>query len=97
MKRPLHDRVFVRADKHKEKVTATGIIIPEAHSAGPVVDGEVVAIGPGYFKEGRFIETTVKAGQRVSYLKHAGQEIEVGGEKLLLLFETELVAVDDAP
>ena len=95
MKRPLHDRVFVRADKYKEKTTAGGILLPEAHSAGPVVDGEVAAIGPGYFKDGKFIETTVKAGQRVSYLKHAGQEIEVGGEKLLLLFETELVAVDD--
>lgn len=97
MKRPLHDRVFVRPDKPAEKKTASGIVLPETNNHGPVAEGTIVAVGPGYFKDGRFIETTVKPEQRASYLKHAGQEIEVGGERLLLLFESEIVAVDDAP
>jgi chaperonin GroES len=84
---PLHDRVIVRPAKAEEK-TAGGIIIPDTAKEKPQ-RGTVVAAGPGKKDE----PVSVKAGDSVLYGKYAGTEIQIEGEDLLILRESDILAV----
>jgi chaperonin GroES len=84
---PLHDRVIVRPAKAEEK-TAGGIIIPDTAKEKPQ-RGTVVAAGPGKKDE----PVTVKAGDLVLYGKYAGTELQINGEDLLILRESDILAV----
>jgi chaperonin GroES len=84
---PLHDRVIVRADAAEEK-TAGGIIIPDTAKEKPQ-RGTVVAAGPGKKDE----PVTVKVGDSVLYGKYAGTEITIGGEELLIMRESDILAI----
>lgn len=84
---PLHDRVIVKPAKAEEK-TAGGIIIPDTAKEKPQ-RGTVVAAGPGKKDE----PLTVKAGDSVLYGKYAGTEFQINGEDLLILRESDILAV----
>jgi chaperonin GroES len=84
---PLHDRVIVRPAKAEEK-TAGGIIIPDTAKEKPQ-RGTVVAAGPGKKDE----PVTVKAGDSVLFGKYAGTEFQINGEDLLILRESDILAV----
>lgn len=84
---PLHDRVIVRAAE-AETTTAGGIIIPDTAKEKPQ-RGTVVAVGTGKKDE----PMTVKAGDTVLYGKYAGTEITVGTEDLLIMRESDILAV----
>ena len=84
---PLHDRVIVRPAKAEEK-TAGGIIIPDTAKEKPQ-RGTVVAAGPGKKDE----PVTVKAGDSVLYSKYAGTEIAVDGEDLIIMRESDILAI----
>ncbi len=85
--KPLHDRVIVRAAAAEEK-SAGGIIIPDTAKEKPQ-RGTVVAVGPGKKDE----PTTVKEGDTVLYGKYAGTEITVEGEELLIMRESDILAI----
>ncbi len=84
---PLHDRVIVRAAEAETK-TAGGIIIPDTAKEKPQ-RGTVVAVGTGKKDE----PMTVKAGDTVLYGKYAGTEISVGNEDLLIMRESDILAI----
>ncbi|MBK7691087.1 MAG: co-chaperone GroES [Bacteroidetes bacterium] len=84
---PLHDRVIVRAAEAETK-TAGGIIIPDTAKEKPQ-RGVVVAVGTGKKDE----PMTVKPGDTVLYGKYAGTEITVGTEELLIMRESDILAV----
>ena len=84
---PLHDRVIVRAAEAETK-TAGGIIIPDTAKEKPQ-RGTVVAVGSGKKDE----PMTVKAGDTVLYGKYAGTEINLDGEELLIMRESDLLAI----
>jgi chaperonin GroES len=84
---PLHDRVIVRPAKAEEK-TAGGIIIPDTAKEKPQ-RGTVVAAGPGKKDE----PVTVKIGDTVLYGKYAGTELTVEGEELLIMRESDILAI----
>ncbi len=84
---PLHDRVIVRPAKAEEK-TAGGIIIPDTAKEKPL-RGIIVAAGPGKKDE----PTTVKNGDTVLYGKYAGTEIRFEGEDLLIMQESDILAI----
>ncbi len=84
---PLHDRVIVKAAPAEEK-TAGGIIIPDTAQEKPM-RGTVVAAGPGKKDE----PMTVKAGDTVLYGKYAGQDIEVEGDKMLIMRESDILGI----
>jgi len=84
---PLHDRVIVRPAKAEEK-TAGGIIIPDTAKEKPQ-RGVVVAAGPGKKDE----PVSVKAGDAVLYGKYAGTELQLNGEDLLILRESDILAI----
>ncbi|MBL7754020.1 MAG: co-chaperone GroES [Bacteroidota bacterium] len=84
---PLHDRVIVRAAAAETK-TAGGIIIPDTAKEKPQ-RGVVVAVGTGKKDE----PMTVKSGDTVLYGKYAGTEITVDGEDLLIMRESDILAI----
>lgn len=85
--RPLSDRVIIKRNETATK-TAGGIIIPDTAKEKPGT-GTVVAVGRG--KEGEAME--VVEGDVVMFSKHAGVEIEIDGEELLIMRESEIWAV----
>ena len=84
---PLHDRVIVRAAAAETK-TAGGIIIPDTAKEKPQ-RGTVVAVGTGKKDE----PMTVKVGDTVLYGKYAGTEITVDNEELLIMRESDILAI----
>ena len=85
--RPLQDRVLVEAAAAEEK-TAGGIIIPDTAKEKPQ-KGVVVAVGNGKKDE----PMTVKVGDRVLYGKYAGTELELDGEKYLIMRQSDIFAI----
>lgn len=85
--KPLADRVLIKAAPAEEK-TAGGIIIPETAKEKPL-QGEVLAVGNGTKDE----EMVLKAGDTVLYGKYAGTEVELAGEKYLIMRQSDVLAV----
>jgi chaperonin GroES len=93
--KPLEDRVLVKPIEAETK-TASGLFLPESAKEKPV-RGKVVAVGPGKrLENGKRAEMSVKAGSTVVYGKYAGSEVEIKGEKHLIIRESELLGVLDA-
>lgn len=84
---PLHDRVIVKPAKAEEK-TAGGIIIPDTAKEKPQ-KGTVIAAGPGKKDE----PVTVKVGDTVLYGKYSGTEIVIEGDDLLIMRESDILAI----
>jgi chaperonin GroES len=84
---PLHDRVIVKPAKAEEK-TAGGIIIPDTAKEKPQ-RGIVLAAGPGKKDE----PVTVKVGDTVLYGKYSGTEIQIEGDDLLIMRESDILAI----
>lgn len=90
--RPLHDRVVVRRIEAESR-SAGGIVIPDSASEKPD-QGEVVAVGPGApLDDGSVRPVTVQPGDRVLFGKYAGSEVKLHGEELLVIKESEILAV----
>ncbi|MGH2726152.1 MAG: co-chaperone GroES [Actinomycetota bacterium] len=89
---PLEDRVIVKALEEETQRTPTGIIIPDTAKEKPQ-EGEVVAVGPGRFEDGKRIPMDVKVGDRVIYSKYGGTEVKVEGDEYLVLSARDLLAV----
>lgn len=91
MVKPLADRVVVRPLDREEK-TASGILLPDTAKEKPQ-EGEVVAVGPGRFEDGKRVELEVKVGDRVIFSKYAGTEIKVNNDEVLILRESDILAI----
>ncbi|MBN1453327.1 MAG: co-chaperone GroES [Anaerolineales bacterium] len=90
--KPLGDRVVVEPIE-QEEVTAGGIVLPETAKEKPQ-QGKVLAAGPGARDEdGKRIAMDVKVGDKVLYAKYAGTEFKMDGKKLLILRESDLLAI----
>ncbi len=90
--RPLDDRLVVKPSEPEEK-TAGGIVLPDTAKEKPQ-RGEVTATGPGKLLDsGSRAAMLVKVGDLVMYGKYSGTEIEVAGEKLVILRESDVLAV----
>ena len=85
--KPLADRVLVVPAPAEEK-TIGGIIIPDTAKEKPL-KGEVVAVGNGTKDE----ETVVKVGDTVLYGKYAGTELELEGNKYLIMRQSDILAI----
>ncbi len=91
--RPLHDRVVVRRQE-EEQTTAGGIVLPGSAKEKPN-QGEVIAVGVGRILDnGDVRPVDVKVGDIVVFGKYAGSDtIEVDGEELVILTESDIKAV----
>ena len=94
--RPLGDRVLVRRVEEESK-TKGGIIIPDTAKEKPQ-EGEVLAAGPGARDEdGKRIPMDVKAGDRILFGKWSGTEVKIDGEDLIIMKESDILGLVDAP
>jgi chaperonin GroES len=90
--RPLGDRLVVEP-REKEEKTASGIILPETAKEKPQ-EGTVLAAGPGRIDDhGKRIDMDVETGDVVLYARYAGTEIKIDDRKLLILKESDILAV----
>jgi chaperonin GroES len=90
--KPLGNRLVVEP-LEAEEVTPGGIVLPETAKEKPQ-KGTVLSIGPGERDDkGKRIEMDVQTGDTVLYAKYAGTEIKVDGKKLLILKETDVLAI----
>jgi chaperonin GroES len=94
--RPLHDRVVVKRIDQDEK-TKGGIIIPDTAKEKPQ-EGEVVAVGPGARNEqGQLVPLDVKKGDRILFGKWSGTEVKIDGQDLLIMKESDILGIVEAP
>ena len=90
--RPLHDRVLVRRVDEDEK-TSGGIIIPDTAKEKPS-QGEVVSVGPGERDDtGNRVTLDVKKGDKILFGKWSGTEVNVNGEELLIMKESDIMGI----
>ena len=90
--KPLGGRVIVEPIE-QEEMTAGGIILPETAKEKPQ-EGKILAAGPGDRDEdGNRIAMEVKVGDKVLYAKYSGTEVKVEGKKLLILRESDILAI----
>jgi chaperonin GroES len=90
--RPLGDRVIVEPSEGDEQ-TPGGILLPETAKEKPQ-QGTILAVGPGRRDDdGDIIAMDVKVDDKVLYAKYAGTEIKLDGKKVLILKESDILAV----
>ena len=90
--RPLADRVIVKQSQAEEK-TKTGIVLPDTAKEKPT-QGKVVSVGPGKLDEkGKPMEIGLRPGDTVYYSKWSGTEVEVAGDKFVILKESDILGV----
>lgn len=93
--KPLGNRVVVEPIE-QEDITAGGIVLPETAKEKPQ-KGLVLAIGPGERNDaGERMPLDVKEGDTVLFAKYAGTEIKIDGKKVLILKESDILAIVDA-
>ncbi|MEM1226126.1 MAG: co-chaperone GroES [Planctomycetota bacterium] len=89
--RPLDDRVVVQPEE-AESTTAGGIVLPDSAKEKPQ-RGTVVAVGPGKLLDsGSRGELSVSVGDTVIYGKYGGSDIEVDGDEMKILRESDILA-----
>ena len=90
--KPLGDRLVVEP-KERESTTASGLVLPETAKEKPQ-EGEVIAVGPGRRDEdGKRIKMDVEVGDIVLYAKYGGTEVKIDDKKLLILKESDVLAI----
>jgi chaperonin GroES len=90
--KPLGDRIVVKPQDEEESRTASGLVIPDTAKEKPQL-GEVLAVGPGEFKDGERVPVDVSVGDVVFYSKYGGTEVKHDGEDLLILSSRDVLAI----
>ena len=89
--KPLGDRVVIK-NCEAEETTKSGLILTSAAKEKPQM-ATVIAVGPGGNVDGKEITMHVKAGETVIYSKYAGTEVKVDGEDLMIVRQSDILAV----
>jgi chaperonin GroES len=88
---PLGDRIIVEA-LEDEEVTASGIVLPDTAKEKPQ-RGRVLSVGPGGRDEdGEYIPIDLSEGDEIIFSKYGGTEVKLGGEEVLILRESDVLA-----
>jgi len=90
--KPLDDRVVIKQSDAQEKTTG-GIILPDTAKEKPQI-GKVIATGPGrLLDDGKRGKMSVKKKDDVIYAKYIGSEVEIEGEKYVILKESDILGI----
>jgi chaperonin GroES len=90
--KPLGDRTVIEP-LEQEETTPSGLVIPDTAKEKPQ-RGKILSVGPGGRNEdGERIPMDVKVGDVVLFAKYAGSEIKVDGKKLLIIRESDILAI----
>ena len=89
--KPLGDRVVIK-NVEAEETTKSGLILTTAAQEKPQM-AQVLAVGPGGMVDGKEITMQVEVGQKVIYSKYAGTEVKVDGEELIIVRQSDILAI----
>jgi len=90
--KPLDDRIVIRQSDAEEKSTG-GILLPDSAQEKPQI-GKIVAAGPGkLLDDGKRAQMSVKKKDEVLYAKYSGSDVEVDGEKYVILRESDVLGI----
>lgn len=89
--KPLADRVVIKSVE-LEETTKGGLVLTTGAKEKPQM-AEVIAVGPGGVVEGKEVTMYVKVGDKVIYSKYAGTEIKIDGEDLIIVKQSDILAV----
>jgi len=90
--RPLDDRVVIKQSEAEEK-TSGGIILPDTAKEKPQL-GKIIAIGLGkLLDDGKRAKMSVKKNDEVIYAKYIGNDVEIDGEKYVILHESDILGI----
>ena len=89
--KPLGDRVVIK-NVEAEETTKSGLILNMAAKEKPQM-AVVLAVGPGGNVDGKEIKMQVTEGQKVIYSKYAGTEVKIDGEELIIVRQSDILAV----
>ena len=87
---PLADRVAIRQIEETETMKG-GLYIPDTAKEKPI-QGEVIAVGPGRREKGEVVPMELKVGDRVVYGKYSGTQVELEGDEIILIKESDVIA-----
>jgi chaperonin GroES len=87
---PLADRVAIRPIEETETMKG-GLYIPDTAKEKPI-QGDVIAVGPGRREKGEVVPMELKVGDRVVYGKYSGTQVELEGEEIILIKESDVIA-----
>jgi chaperonin GroES len=90
--KPQGDRIVVKPKDDDEALTPSGLVIPDTAKEKPQL-GEVLAVGPGEFKDGERTPMDVSVGDLVFYSKYGGTEVKYDGGDYLILSSRDVLAV----
>lgn len=91
MLKPLQDRIVIKMIEGEE-TTKSGIILASSAKEKPQI-AEVIAVGPGLKQDGKLVPVEVKAGDKVVVSKYSGTEVKYEGEDLIIVRESDILAV----
>ena len=89
--KPMADNVLLKQNEAQE-TTVSGIILSSKSQEKPQ-EAEVIAVGPGGMVDGKEVTMQVKVGDKVIYSKYAGTEVKVDGEELIIVRQSDILAV----
>ena len=88
---PLGDKIVLKQLK-AEETTKSGIVLPGQAKEKPQ-EAEVIAVGPGGVVDGKEVVMQVKVGDKVIYSKYAGTDVELEGEKYIIVKQNDILAI----
>jgi chaperonin GroES len=87
---PLADRVAIRPTEESETMKG-GLYIPDTAKEKPV-QGAIIAVGPGRLEKGQLVPMELKVGDLVVYGKYSGTPVELDGDEIILIKESDVIA-----
>ena len=87
---PLADRVAIKPVEESAEMRG-GLYIPDTAKEKPI-QGEILAVGPGRMEKGVRVPMELKVGDRVVYGKYTGTQVELDGEEIILIKESDVIA-----
>ena len=91
---PLGDRVVIK-QLVAEETTKSGIVIPGQNKEKPQ-QAEVLAVGPGGMIDGKEVKMEVKVGDKVIYSKYSGTEVKIDDEEVIIVKQSDILAIIEA-
>ena len=89
--KPLGDRVVIK-NVEVEETTKSGILLTGTAKEKPLM-AEVLAVGPGGLVDGKEVKMVVSIGDKVIYSKYAGTEVKIDGEELIIVRQSDILAI----
>jgi chaperonin GroES len=91
---PLGDHVIVKPVA-EDKMTKSGIVLPDTAEKEELEHGEVLAVGPGKFEHGALVKMSVKVGDKVILKKYGPDKVKIEGVEYLVAEESDIIAITE--